>query len=88
MKHYARVCRPRFEVVLIEVEANDCDSAERLALAQAEGTDAAGWRLLPFDKSAYRAHVERCVSAKDIVHAVWDGEKPGICPSRCTVARA
>lgn len=70
MKHYVRVCRPRFEVALIEVETDDCESAERLALAQADGTDAGGWWLLPFDRSAYRAHVERCTPANHIADAI------------------
>jgi hypothetical protein len=61
-------------VIVTEVEADDCESAELLALAKAGNAKAADWRLLPFDKSAYRAHVERCTPTSDIAHAVQDGE--------------
>jgi hypothetical protein len=74
VKHYVRICRLRFEVMMVEVEGDDHDSAELLALARADDARAPDWQLLPFDKNAYRLHVERCLSADDIALATDDGE--------------
>jgi hypothetical protein len=75
MKHYVRVCRPRFEIAVLEIDADDDDQAEDMAVGQAIKLPAAGWHLLSFDDEAYQPHVESCHSEHTIDANVED--EPG-----------
>ena len=57
--YYVRLCRPRFEVTLVAVEATNPSTAQNKARTLAkEGKS--GWRILPYDPQIYRPHVETC----------------------------
>lgn len=67
MKHYIRVCRPRFEIAVLEVDAQDFNDAECSAPEIAAGLTDEAWTLLPFDSKSYYPHVERCSPADELV---------------------
>lgn len=54
MKHYVRLCRPRFDIAVIEVDEDDTDSAICAALAKADR--GVNWDLMPFDPDVYTPH--------------------------------
>ncbi len=66
MKHYIRVCRPRFEVAILEFDAPDSDEAEARAVKLAMDLPAEKWTTLPFDDDAYCPHVEMCMPESDV----------------------
>lgn len=65
-KHYVRIVRPRFELMVVEVSAADHKEAEMLALEQADDADDDAWTLLDHDPGTYDAHVQRCTSEDDV----------------------
>jgi len=65
LKHYVLLCRPRFEVAVIEIDAEEHRAAEVAALEKVS-LGFKGWRLVPFDSREYRPHVEQCMSESDI----------------------
>jgi hypothetical protein len=60
VKHYVRVCRPRFEVTVLEIDADDDDQAEDIAIGEAVELPPEKWHLLAFDDGLYQSHVETC----------------------------
>jgi predicted DNA-binding transcriptional regulator AlpA len=55
--YHVRLCRPRFEVATVAVEATNPSTAQNRARTLAkEGKS--GWRILPYDPQIYRPHVE------------------------------
>ena len=64
MKHH--VCRPRFEVAILKIDADDDDQAEDLAVGDAIELPSEEWHLLPFDGDVYQPHVETCHSEHTI----------------------
>lgn len=67
MKHYIRVCRPRFEIAILEVDASDFNQAECSAPEIAASLENEAWTLLPFDAVSYYPHVELCTPADELV---------------------
>lgn len=74
-KHLVRLCRPRFEVVVIEIEAADDDRAKALALAKAEHLPQSAWHLQRLDEENYSPHVESCYSDHTIDANVGEDEE-------------
>ena len=66
MKHYVRVCRPRFEVAVLEIEADDDEQAQDIAIREATELPRERWHLLPFNGEHYQPHVETCHSEHTI----------------------
>ncbi len=66
MKHYVRVCRPRFEVAVLEIDADDEEQAEDIAVGVAIELPGEGWHLLPCNDELYQPHVETCHSEHTI----------------------
>lgn len=57
--HHVRLCRPRFEVTNLTVQADSSAEAEQTALALAN-TSKTGWHLLPYQPEIYEPHVATC----------------------------
>jgi hypothetical protein len=74
VKHYVRVCRPRFEVTVLEIDADDDDQAEDIAIGEAIELPPEKWHLLAFDDGLYQPHVETCHS-EDTIDANVDDPK-------------
>lgn len=72
MKHYVRLCRPRFEVAVLEIEAEDDDPAMLAALEQAENVPAGDWHLQSISDEVYLPHVELCHSEHTIEANIGD----------------
>ena len=75
MKHYVRVCRPRFEVAVLEIDADDDEQAQDIAVGEATEIPSERWHLLPFKGEHYQPHVEACHSEHTIDANVAD--EPG-----------
>ncbi|WP_072373522.1 AlpA family phage regulatory protein [Hyphomicrobium sp. NDB2Meth4] len=58
--YHVRLCRPRFEVADVIVQADSPGSAERTALETVE-TSKPGWCLLPHRPESYQPHVQMSV---------------------------
>lgn len=72
MKHYVRLCRPRFDVVVLEIGAEDDEDAMVMALEKAETVPDSEWQLQGFDEKSYHPHVESCHSDHTIDANVGD----------------
>ena len=68
MKYYVRLCRPRFEIAAVELEAKDHDDAEAKAIELAEFSDLQ-WDLLPFHGENYIAHAPLHLSEEEVEDA-------------------
>ena len=73
MKHYVLLCRPRFEMAMIEVEDVSPALACRKAIERGP-SNPGGWTLLPFDDQAYQPHVERCLTEPEVEISTYLGE--------------
>lgn len=73
MKHYVLLCRPRFEVAMIEIDDVDPALACRKALEHGP-SDTSSWTLLPFDERSYWPHVERCLTEPEVEISSYLGE--------------
>lgn len=73
MKQYILLCRPRFEVALVEIEDDNIQRAQRRALELAP-SDPASWALAPFDGQNYHPHVERCLPEPAAEISMYLGE--------------
>jgi hypothetical protein len=74
MKHFVRVCRPRFELAVLEIEAEDDDEAEAIAYKQAASLPDDAWHVQAFAPEHYHPHVETCHSEDTIDANVGDDE--------------
>lgn len=74
MKHFVRVCRPRFELAVLEIDAEDDDDAEAIAAERAATLSDDAWYLQKFIPERYRPHVESCHSEHTIEANVGDDE--------------
>ena len=78
MKHFVRMCRPRFEVAVLEIEAKDDVEAGAIALEKAESLPVSAWYLQAFDAKSYHPHVEECTPQSDVEAIVgpepWEKE--------------
>jgi hypothetical protein len=70
VKRYILLCRPRFEVALVELDDKSDRRARRRSLEQAAS---AAWTLLPFDSLNYQPHIKRHLSETDVEMAVDAG---------------
>lgn len=57
--YYVQLCRPRYEIAVVAVEAANPSKAEEMALALAK-SGKSGWRMTPYEIGIYRPHVEAC----------------------------
>jgi hypothetical protein len=73
-RHYVRVCRPRFEIAIVEMEEADSENAKIGAVAVAASLPAKAWKMLPFDKERYFPHVEECTTDSDMDAAAFGDE--------------
>ncbi len=73
-RHYVRVCRPRFEITIVEVDEANSDYAKIRAAVVASNLPAKAWKILPFDKERYFPHVEACITENDMEPTDWIGQ--------------
>ena len=78
MKHYVRLCRPRFEVTVLEIDAKDTFEAGIIARENAGSLPESVWHLQAFDAKSYQPHVEERTPQSDVEANVgqepWDKE--------------
>lgn len=73
-RHYVRVCRPRFEVTIVEIDEENSDYAKIRAAVIASNLPSKAWKLLPFDAERYFPHVEECATEADMDAAAFGDE--------------
>lgn len=65
MKYLLRMVRPRFEVKLVELEAENDSVARLIATTEALGSKT-GWKLIARSTEDYFPHIERCLSETEL----------------------
>lgn len=65
MKYLLRMVRPRFEVKLIEIEA-ESEAVARLTATTQALVSKQGWKLIERSTDDYFPHIERCLSETDL----------------------
>ena len=79
--HFVQVARLRIETTIIGIDADDdADDAgvEREAIDIAQSLTGADWILQPFDRGAYKPHVQSIISREEIAELAETGSKASI----------
>ncbi len=70
-RRFVRVCRPRFEVAVIELNTDDPSHAKVKAAAIASSLPDSAWTMLAFNKKQYFPHVEEVATNSDMEAAAF-----------------
>lgn len=65
-RYYVRVCRPRFEVAVVELDAPNIRYAKINAAIIASELPDSAWAMLPHDNERYFPHVEDAATEADM----------------------
>ena len=72
--YHVQLCRPRFEVAVVAIEATSPSNAEAIALTSAKNGKS-GWRVVPYEPDVYRPHVEISVLEEEPAYERGAAEK-------------
>jgi hypothetical protein len=65
-RYLVRICRPRFEVAIVSINAEERSQAETAALEVAKLLSDDEWQLEPFDHQRYCPHVQIAACEADV----------------------